>query len=166
MSIDWLCSSSLMYMCPRPYTKDHTLFTLQQFQRVQAQLNQEFLHSLLALTAHCCCVMTQVIALMALSLAHLLFLRFIEPMCERGELVVALVGEVCDAGVFVCGLILIIGDSVNDRFRSVAAVLYGHANLKICLMLTLTLTLTLMLMLMLMMKLGMFNGCNLFVGIA
>ena len=80
---------------------------------------------------------------MALSLAHLLFLRFIEPMCERGELVVALVGEVCDAGVFVCGLILIIGDSVNDRFRSVAAVFYGHANLTICLLLTLMVTLTL-----------------------
>ena len=73
----------------------------------------------------------QVIALMVLSLAHLLFLRFIEPMCERGELVVALVGEVCDAGVFVCGLILIIGDSVNDKFRSVAAVIYGDVNLSI-----------------------------------
>ena len=55
---------------------------------------------------------------MVLSLTHLLFLRFIEPMFERGELLVALVGEVCDAGVFVCGLILIIGDSAHDRFRS------------------------------------------------
>ena len=55
---------------------------------------------------------------MALSLLHLLFLRFIEPMCERGELAVALIGEVCDAGVFVCGLILILGDSANDKFRS------------------------------------------------
>ena len=60
---------------------------------------------------------------MVLSLAHLLFLRFIEPMCERGELAVALIAEVCDAGVFVCGLVLILGDSANDRFRSVS----GHA---------------------------------------
>ena len=79
--------------------------------------------------------MMQVIALMVLSLAHLLFLRFIEPMCERSELVVALVGEVCDAGVFVCGLILIIGDSVNDKFRSVAAAVYGDVNLCVCLLL-------------------------------
>lgn len=64
-------------------------------------------------------LLVQVIALMVLSLAHLLFLRFVEPLCERGELVVALTGEVCDAGVFVCGLILIIGNSANDRFRSV-----------------------------------------------
>jgi len=54
---------------------------------------------------------------MVLSLVHMLFLRFIEPMCERGELAVALIAEVCDAGVFVCGLALILGDSSNDDFR-------------------------------------------------
>ena len=69
----------------------------------------------LGLKRHQCVL--QVIALMVLSLLHMLFLRFIEPLCERGDLAVALVGEVCDAGVFVCGLILIIGDSANDQFR-------------------------------------------------
>ena len=55
---------------------------------------------------------------MVLSLVHMLFLRFIEPLCERGELAIALLAEVCDAGVFVCGLVLILGDSSNDKFRS------------------------------------------------
>lgn len=59
----------------------------------------------------------QVIALMVLSMTHLLFLRFIEPLCERGELAVQLVAEICDVGVFVCGLVLILGDSSNDKFR-------------------------------------------------
>ena len=54
---------------------------------------------------------------MVLSLLHMLFLRFFEPLCERGDLAVALIAEVCDAGVFVCGLILILGDSANDQFR-------------------------------------------------
>ncbi|DBA90394.1 TPA: hypothetical protein ACH3X1_003668 [Trebouxia sp. C0004] len=59
----------------------------------------------------------QVIALMVLSMTHLLFLRFIEPLCERGELAAQLVAEICDVGVFVCGLVLILGDSSNDKFR-------------------------------------------------
>ncbi|DBA93931.1 TPA: hypothetical protein ACH3X3_013969 [Trebouxia sp. C0006] len=59
----------------------------------------------------------QVIALMVLSMTHLLFLRFIQPLCERGELAVQLVAEICDVGVFVCGLVLILGDSSNDTFR-------------------------------------------------
>lgn len=62
-------------------------------------------------------LVAQVIALMVLSMTHLLFLRFIEPLCERGELAVQLVAEICDVGVFVCGLVLILGDSSNDKFR-------------------------------------------------
>lgn len=62
-------------------------------------------------------VMLQVVALMVCSLIHFCFLRFVEPLCERGELAVALLAEVCDAGVFVCGLILILGQSASDRFR-------------------------------------------------
>ena len=58
---------------------------------------------------------------MVCSLIHFCFLRFVEPLCERGELAVALLGEVCDAGVFVCGLILILGQSANDKFRYAAA---------------------------------------------
>ena len=54
---------------------------------------------------------------MVCSLIHFCFLRFVEPLCERGELAVALLAEVCDAGVFVCGLILILGQSANDKFR-------------------------------------------------
>ena len=54
---------------------------------------------------------------MALSLLHLVFLRFFEPMCQRGELAVALLAEACDAGIFACGLILILGDSTKDAFR-------------------------------------------------
>ena len=61
--------------------------------------------------------MLQVVALMVCSLIHFCFLRFVEPLCERGELAVALLAEVCDAGVFVCGLILILGQSANDKFR-------------------------------------------------
>ena len=67
---------------------------------------------------------------MVCSLIHFCFLRFVEPLCERGELAVALLGEVCDAGVFACGLILILGQSANDKFRYAAAAyqLWGYVH--------------------------------------
>ena len=51
--------------------------------------------------------LAQVVLLVCLSFAQLLYLRLCQPLFERQALIISMVSIVCEAGIFICGIVLV-----------------------------------------------------------